>query len=53
MCLLISVSLPDGNRRLVESVVHREHFREPGATPGGYREVWGKDIERAMTKSLT
>jgi Large polyvalent protein-associated domain 7 len=21
--------------------------------PGGYREVWGKDIERAMTKSLT
>jgi hypothetical protein len=21
--------------------------------PGGYREVWGKDIERAITKSLT
>jgi hypothetical protein len=21
--------------------------------PGGYREVWGQDIERAMTKSLT
>jgi hypothetical protein len=22
-------------------------------TPGGYREVWGKDLERAVTKSLT